>query len=94
MAFGLQTFDANGNTILDTTKSTGRVLGVATLTAGVDGSVSDSDFTKGTPFWFCFPNNAGTDAFAPAVSFASTTLSWTWLSGVTSTNHNLVYGVY
>lgn len=95
MAFGMQVFDASGNTILDTSDSTGKLLGVQTITSGVAGSVTNSGFGNGTAYYFAIPQVSSVQAYGPILSFNSgtDTLSWTWPSETTA-NHTLIYGWY
>lgn len=92
MPQGLQVFDASGNVLVDTSTRLGRILGVTTITT-TTGSVVDSDFANGTPFWYAIPLSIADVEFGPDLSFSGTTLSWDF-QGRTVTSHRLVYGVY
>lgn len=94
MAQGLQVWDASGNLIVDTGDALGKVLGVATITAGTDGSVTNAGFALGDPFWQCV-SQATYGTHQPTFSFSAgtNTLSWAW-EGRSGVDCKLVYGVY
>jgi hypothetical protein len=96
MAYGMQVFDSSGNKVLDTTTFTGKILGIRDITGpNTNGSVTDSDFTIGTPFYFAVPQGSSLGDDVPEFTFTSgtNTLSWDWgsFSGTTLT---LIYGVF
>jgi len=95
MPQGLQIWDASGNLILDTSSHIGRVLGVATLTGGTNGSVTDANFSTGTPFWHLQPN-ATYPTKLPDITISGTTLNWNFQAGYTwsGMSFKLIYGVY
>lgn len=93
MAQGLQVWDASGNLIADVTEYFGKVLGVASISAGVNGSVTNAGFAIGTPFWFLtaltsFP------AEVPNITRSGNTLSWSFVAGQPAYDCRLVYGVW
>jgi hypothetical protein len=91
---GLQTFDASGNLIIDISTRMGRVLGIAAVTGGTDGSVTNSEFSAGTGFWQVVAIASGTQPY-PDVSLSGTTLSWIFQSGISyPVNYKIIYGVY
>jgi len=95
MAYGVKVFGPDGTTVwLDTTTYTGKLLGVTTITANTDGSVTDSDFAIGTPYYLAIPTTT-TSGYSPVLSFNSSTntLSWAWGTR-TGQNHQLIYGVF
>ncbi|WP_176086969.1 hypothetical protein [Martelella sp. HB161492] len=92
MTAGLQTFDASGRIVLDTTSRTGRVIGVTTIT-GTSGSHSDAGLATGTPFFFLATTSPAV-AKAVTVTISGTTISWTIASDQASGSYPLVYGVY
>ena len=94
MAAGLQVWNASGDLVLDTSTYTGKVLGILDITAGVDGSVTDSAFAIGDPYWQCvsiatYPTNQPTFTF----NSGTNTLSWAWESRL-GQDCKLIYGVY
>lgn len=91
MPQGLQVFDSSGNIIFDTNTVAGRVLGITDITATTSGSVTNSGFSTGTPFWIFQPKTTSYFSKAPSVTISGTTLSWD--TGA-ETNFILVYGVY
>jgi len=94
MAHGLRVWDAAGNLIVDTSQRHGTILGVLTITGGVDGSVTDAGFAQGEPLWMCTAL-ASYATYNPAFSFDAglNRLSWSW-GGRSGTNQKLVYGVF
>jgi hypothetical protein len=94
MPQGMQIWDASGNLILEISDRIARVLGVASITGGTDGSVTNAGFSTGTPFWACVPVASGR-APVPDVSLSGTTLSWDFTPGIGyAPSYRLVYGVY
>lgn len=92
MGIGLQVFDEDGNTILETDNRLGRILGVSTISAS-SGTIVNSGFTEGTPFWYAIPLATGDVSFGPAISVSGSTLTYDF-EGRTVTSHRIVYGVY
>jgi hypothetical protein len=93
MAYGVQVFDSSGNTWLDTSTFTGKVLGTATITGGTNGNTGTvSDFSLGTPFYFATPESS-VFTYSPTLSIASNILSWNW-GGNSGQDHFLVYGIF
>jgi hypothetical protein len=93
MPQGLQTMDASGNVILDTSMRLGRVLGVATLTAPTGGSAVNAAFADGAPFWMV-TNVSTPNGEQPTISVAGTTISWSFPGVGSGSTFRLVYGVY
>lgn len=94
MPHGLRTWDASGNMVIDVSTRLTSIIGVASVTSS-NGSVTNADFARGTPFWYFTNIPAG--IATPDVSFSGTTLSWTWNANTTffpRGNMNLVYGTY
>lgn len=94
MAYGWQVLDASGNITTDHTNYLGTFLGVTTLTAGTNGSVTNAGFSLGTPYWHAIPTATFTQIKEPTLSVSGTTLSWTWPSSPGTATWKLVYGVY
>ena len=92
MPLGLQVFDASGNVIVDTSTRLGRILGV-TNTNTSTGSLVNSNFSTGTPFWYAIPLLRNDVHFGPLITVSGNTLSWDY-QGRTFVNHRIVYGVY
>jgi len=94
MAYGLRVRDAAGNIILDITDRVGTVLGVATITGGVNGYVTNAGFAEGAPFWMATAL-ATYSTRSPGFAFDAglNRLSWDW-GGASGVDHKLVYGVY
>lgn len=92
MGVGLQIFDGGGNVVLDTSTRAGRVLGIALINAGSSGSLTNSGFSEGTPFWQAM-GDYGSRVVGPAVSVNGNTLSWSWPAS-SSGQFRLLYGVY
>lgn len=83
MTAGLQIFDANGNIILDATYRVMRLGGIATVTGGLNGGVTDDRLAQGG--WFTFqPSGTRGDGYlsggviVPRFTLSGNTLSWTW----------------
>lgn len=95
MAYGLKTFDGNGNVVFDPTIPLGRVLG--TVTVSDNGSLNVPAFAQGTPFFMCLTPN-GNAYNPPDVSAAGTTLSWVYSSSGTGrfakATVSIIYGVF
>ncbi len=93
MAAGLQLWDSSGNLLLDTSTRTGFVLGrVDIISTNQNGSVTESAFGDGTPFYFVLMSgNQGQTC--PDISFSGTTMTW---SKATSSNFSgsIFYGVW
>ena len=97
MAVGLRLYDANGNTILDETYSTGRVMGIITVDYAVNpnGNISDDRFGLGIPFGFAL----STLNFPPVVTFSGNTMSWARSRNnagqfPTTGSYRIMYGTY
>lgn len=83
MTAGLQIFDANGNIVLDATYRVMRLGGIATVTGGLNGGVTDDRLAQGG--WFTFqPSGTRGDGYlsggviVPRFTLSGNTLSWTW----------------
>jgi hypothetical protein len=93
MAYGVQVFSSSGDTWLDTSTFTGKILGQTTITGGTNGNTGTvSDFALGTPFYFCIPTSS-TQGYSPVLSIASNVLSWDW-GGRSGQDHFLFYGIF
>lgn len=97
MAQGLQFFDSGGNLVLDITHRVLKFLGQATTTGGVDGSVTDSNFTAftGTTPWFAILAGSITTnaADVPKIGVSGNVLSWEYAPDGTEAV-TIIYGVY
>lgn len=83
MAYGLRIFDTSGNVTLDTSDGVMTILGIKTYTLSgtfYSGSFTDSNLTKGTPFYFIstvpYEGTYGT-SLTCHITFSGTTCSWT-----------------
>jgi hypothetical protein len=98
MAQGMQVWDADGNLTVDTSDFLGRVLG-STSTGASNGSLGHAGLDDGVPFAVCLPSIASDVAptydalYAPDISFAGTTMSWTYEAGKPAVNNLIVFGV-
>ncbi len=92
---GLRIWDEGGNLILDTNDRIGRIIGIYTITGGVDGSITNSEFATGTPFWQLIPVVSYVSLY-PEITSSGSTISWafdpdrSW----TGFDNKLIYGVY
>lgn len=96
MATGLQVFDGQGNVILDTTTRMGVLLGQVN-TGKSNGSVTNSAFSRGTPFYVATSTeNGATSVIGPNITISGNTLSWQFNNPGFSGNHGflIIYGVY
>lgn len=101
MTYGVQIFDEDGHTLLDTSQRAGRFIG-SVETNGLNGSIVVPEFSQGTPFVVVLDNNSTiTDIYTfrpwlPLVTISGTTLSWNYDGAGASyrANSNIVYGVY
>lgn len=95
MAYGWQINDSSGTTIVDSTMSTGIIIGSVEITSGnQSGSLTNSDFQYGTPFWFLLPKASGPDA-VPGVSFSgSPTDTMTWTAAPATFLGRIWYGIW
>lgn len=77
MESGLTIYDEDGVVRLDAQTLVGRVLG-SFSTGTANGSVTNALMLEGTPYYFCFANNAPTGLVhcLPDVSISGATLSW------------------
>lgn len=92
MPAGIQTFDAQGNIIVDLTTRICRVGGVVDIPAGSTGSVQVPNASQGT-IWYAFCHVSG-DRYYPGISVSGGTISWAPASVGTPTNKRLIFGVY
>lgn len=93
MPQGAQFWDASGNLIIDFTTRTGFVLGRVDIDTGnQSGSVTNSAFADGGPFFF-FLSTGSLGQPMPTVSFSGTTMTWTSL-GLGTYIGSLFYGIY
>jgi hypothetical protein len=99
VAFGIQTWDASGNIIVDTSVRSGRVLG--SFSSGTTaGSFGDAGLATGTMWYIVNPIIASGSLFGgmcPVVTASGSTLSWTFPtdpSGITAQASLVTYGVY
>jgi hypothetical protein len=99
MAYGLQTWDANGNLLIDTSTIIGRIIGVIDASAA-SGSATVAGLDQGTPFaipqlYQGTAQDYGTNTY-PDCTFSGNTVSWTrqsYPSGVGLAPCNLILGV-
>jgi hypothetical protein len=90
----MQVYDASGNIIVDTSTKLGQILG--TVSTGIsNGSVTNSAFSFGAPFYFILPSGSGYNV-QPDVDITGATLSWSWVTSGESYNNpcTIIYGVY
>lgn len=104
MAYGMQVWDASGNTILDTNWSITRILGIVSGigSSAFSGSVTNAAFSTGRFFWMFSPKVIGTDSYGiPINGIASASLSGSTLNWTVNTQGlgyvdcgSIIYGVY
>lgn len=94
MPAGYQAWDAGGNLIADVTFRYGKLLGITTILAGVNGSVTNPGFALGQ-FVFMVTPLTTFPTYRPSMSFdaGTNTLSWDW-QGRPGSNCSLRYGVF
>jgi len=94
MPQGLQVWNSAGVLIVDYTDRLGSIVAIATLVSGVDGSITNSKFAMGDPFWMLTPL-VSYATYLPTVSFnaGTSTLSWAW-EGRSGASTRLIAGVY
>lgn len=96
MAYGWETYDASGNLLAASSLATGIILGRIVLETGNwDGSLQDSDLTRGVPFfWVQSFDSAPYDT--PTVTFTggppADTINWVDNSGELTTQ-SIWYGI-
>ena len=99
MPVGLQTFDADGNVMIDTTTRTGTLLGVFN-TGKSNGSRTDPSLAMGTPFWSITSNEDAYAMFAPVIDAGlidgAHRIKWTFKESGSPYNSDfrVIYGVY
>ncbi len=80
MPAGFQTFDENGNVILDLTTRTVKFLG-RVYSGTTPGTIYVPGFAEGTPFWLIVPRGTTGPYFDPAQVYLSNgnlNLNWTF----------------
>lgn len=95
MPSGLQTFDAQGNVIIDTSVRCGVLLG--TVDSGkFNGSVVNGGFANGTPFWSVICLDVGYAIYGPKIVVTGNTLTWTFRVNGANYNNNfrIIYGTF
>ncbi|TCT28157.1 hypothetical protein [Martelella mediterranea] len=90
MTAGLQTFDAAGRLLLDTSTYCGRFLGRVSFSAS--GSLVDARLTEGMPFYMTAPLTTQYDLLD--VSFSGNTLIWNVGINYFGTTFTIFYGLY
>lgn len=91
MAAGLEVWNSSGVLVFSRTDRIGKALGIHLIPAGVNGSISNSNLSRGTPFWTLSPT--GIYFFkGPTITVSGNTLSWDW-EGIAGIDMILVYGV-
>jgi hypothetical protein len=93
---GLRVWDSSGVRVVDTSTRIAKVLGFVTVTTPAltvtSGSVTDSGFTQGTPFYFIVVNSGYT---RPTISFSGSVMNYSLSGGFTGTyGVTIYYGVY
>lgn len=92
MAYGLRTYDAAGNIMVDTSTRLTRVLGSTTVSS--TGSVTVPEFaTDGSPWYAVFVDQS-TPYAEPEITFSGTTLSWNYGSASPRATVFIIYGTY
>lgn len=100
MEQGLQIWDSNGISILDTNTFTGRLLAIIS-TGGANGSATIPDLATGTPFgvFNAFYTGSNDEGINPNVTFSGTTITWYYnttpyiYSPITLINGTIIVGV-
>lgn len=95
MPFGIRTWDASGNLVIDLSQRISRVLGQQQLWAAT-GSINDPNIALGS-FWWDFPLQPASGhgwiwSSVPAISLSGTTISWSGAD--TSGAWLLRWGIY
>ncbi len=99
MPTGLQTFDENGNLVIDTTTRTGTLLGVLN-TGKFNGSFVNPSLAMGTPFWSITSNEDSYAMRAPVIDAGlidgAHRIKWTFKNSGSPFNSDfrVIYGVY
>jgi len=99
MPVGIQTFDADGNVLIDTSTRTGTFLGVLN-TGKSNGSHVDPSLAMGTPFWSITSNEGGYTMQAPLIDAGlidgAHQIRWTFKDNGSpyNTDFRIIYGVY
>jgi hypothetical protein len=99
MPAGLQTFDAQGNILIDTSTRVGTLLGTV-ATGKSDGSILVPAFSLGTPFWSITSLDSSSTFYAPKVTagFIDGAYRLKWVFNVSGANYNnqfqITYGVH
>ena len=95
MAYGIKVWDASGNTVMDSSTRLGRILGTTT-TGTSNGSISNSAFSQGSPFYTVYTIGGSGYDVQPYVYVSGTSLVWYWDTSGASYNASclIIYGVY
>ena len=94
MPQGLEVYDASATLIFSTNTRVGVLLGYIDI-GNTDGSASDANLSKGTPFSNLFIFDLSYASISPKVEISGTTITWTWRTSGDSGNPNcrILYGV-
>lgn len=97
MPYALQVFDGQGQTVVDTGRRLGIILGVVDTGTG-DGSISVAGFARGTPFFFMTPlaELANLDLL-PGAGVNGQSLVWQFVGGTAQSRRvsaRIYYGIY
>jgi hypothetical protein len=99
MPAGLQTFDAAGNIVIDTSTRVGTLLGTVD-TGKSNGFVAVPEFSLGTPFWSISGLDSSYTMYAPSIEagYLDGVYRIRWTFNVSGANYNntfrITYGVY
>lgn len=97
MPYALQVFDGQGQTVVDTGRRLGIILGVVD-TGTADGSINVPGFGRGTPFFFMSPlaELANLD-LVPGAGTSGQTLTWQFVGGTAKSRRvsvRIYYGIF
>lgn len=93
MPFGLQTFDSEGDLMVDTNDRLGRLLGYLTGQAN-EGTITDDKLLEGTPWAvFILENTYGGASFLVEPVFDGNTMSWS-RTDFPDWTFTILYGVF
>jgi hypothetical protein len=96
MSQGLQIWDSSGNLVLDTNTRLAQWLGQVS-SGGNNGSVTDNELLRGTPYYYVRASVVGAFAKVPAITISGSTITWTYpapKAGFSSAPVVITYGVF
>jgi hypothetical protein len=96
--WGFRAKKPDGTVLWEITDRLLQFLGVVSSTGTIDGSVVNAALAEPNAVPFCFVYSLTSDAYIeqPVISFAGSTMTWTWPAGTDPayrTTCRLIYGV-